>query len=105
VSVCFAKEGLTFTGAKDGQPVSPMDKLMLQLIGAVAEFERSMIRERQREGIQAAKKAGKRIGAPPKLSAAQKDEIRAMKAKGQGVSELARHFGVSRNTAYGVLRE
>ena len=77
---------------------------MLQLIGAVAEFERSMILERQREGIQVAKKAGKRIGAPPKLSAAQKAEIRVMKDAGQGVSGIARHFGVSRNTVYGVLK-
>jgi DNA invertase Pin-like site-specific DNA recombinase len=47
VHVRFVKENLTFTG-QDG----PMSNLLLSLLGAVAEFERSMIRERQREGIQ-----------------------------------------------------
>src|ERR1035441_190224 len=53
VHVQFVKENLTFTGED-----SPMSNLLLSLLGAVAEFERSMIRERQREGIALAKKAG-----------------------------------------------
>src|ERR1019366_1831007 len=53
VHVQFVKENLTFTGED-----APMSTLLLALLGAVAEFERSMIRERQREGIALAKKAG-----------------------------------------------
>ena len=50
VTVEFRKESLTFSGGDD-----PMQTLLLQMLGAVAQFERSMIRERQREGIAAAK--------------------------------------------------
>jgi DNA invertase Pin-like site-specific DNA recombinase len=53
VSVQFMKENLTFTGED-----SPMANLFLSMLGAVAEFERSLIRERQLEGIAIAKKAG-----------------------------------------------
>ena len=54
VHVRFVKENLTFSGED-----SPMSNLLLSLLGAVAEFERSMIRERQREGIALAKKKGR----------------------------------------------
>ncbi len=54
IKVQFIKENLTFTGED-----SPMSELLLNMLGAVAEFERSMIRERQREGIAIAK--GKRL--------------------------------------------
>ena len=53
VSVHFQKEGLVFTGADN-----PMNKLMLQMMGAFAEFERNLIHERQAEGIANAKKRG-----------------------------------------------
>lgn len=58
VTVQFHKEGLIFTGED-----SPFQRLQLQIIGSVAEFERAMIRERQREGIALAKKEGKYKGA------------------------------------------
>jgi DNA invertase Pin-like site-specific DNA recombinase len=64
VHVQFIKENLTFTGED-----SPMSNLLLSLLGAVAEFERSMIRERQREGIALAKKAGVYKGRKPSLTA------------------------------------
>ena len=54
ISVQFIKENLTFTWDKR----DPMSDLLLTLLGAVAQFERSLIRERQREGIALAKKAG-----------------------------------------------
>jgi DNA invertase Pin-like site-specific DNA recombinase len=69
--VQFLKENLTFTGED-----SPMFNLLLSLLGAVAEFERSMIRERQREGIALAKKAGIYKGRKPSLTAGQVAEIR-----------------------------
>ena len=53
ISVHFLKEGLTFTGED-----APMANLMLSVMGAVAQFERDLIRERQREGIELAKRAG-----------------------------------------------
>jgi DNA invertase Pin-like site-specific DNA recombinase len=71
VHVQFAKENLTFTGED-----SPMTNLLLTLLGAVAEFERSLIRERQREGIALAKEAGVYKGRKPSLTPVQVAEIR-----------------------------
>lgn len=98
VRVEFLKEHLTFTGDD-----SPMSNLLLSLLGAVSEFERSLIRERQREGIALAKKAGKYRGGQPKLTAEQVVELRRRKAGGERVADLAGEFGVSRQTVYSAL--
>jgi DNA invertase Pin-like site-specific DNA recombinase len=66
VAVEFVKENLTFTGED-----SPIAMLLLTLIGAVAQFERSIILERQREGIALARAAGKYKGRKPILNSAQ----------------------------------
>lgn len=99
IVVVFHKEGLTFNGEGDA-----MGKLMLQMMGAFAEFERSLIRERQREGIAAAKKAGKRLGRPAKLTEAQAREIRQRAAAGQAKAALAHEYNVNRQTIYNVLK-
>ena len=57
VTVQFLKERLAFSGQDD-----PFQRLQLQIIGAVAEFERALIKERQREGIAKAKSQGKHLG-------------------------------------------
>lgn len=95
VRVEFVKESLTFTGED-----SAMNTLLLSMLGAVAEFERSMILERQREGIAIAKAAGKYKGRKAALTAAQAEELRQRLAAGEGVSALAREFGVTRQTIY-----
>ena len=98
VSLKFHKENLIFTGDE-----SAMQKLMLQLMGAFAEFERTMIRERQREGIKAAQAAGKQIGAKPKLDKSQIREIKKRVRKGERKAALAREYGISRQTLYNVM--
>ena len=100
VSISFAKEGLTFTGQDD-----PFQRLQLQIIGAVAEFERSMIRERQREGIAFAKAAGKYAGRKPTLSDEQVEQARQMIAEGKKKVDIAKALGVSRPTLYKALAE
>lgn len=95
VRVEFIKEGQVFTGDDN-----PMSNLMLSLLGAVAEFERSLILERQREGIALAKAAGKYRGGKPKLDAEQAAELVRRKAAGERVADLAREFNVSRQTVY-----
>ena len=100
VTVHFHKENLAFSGNSN-----PMHKLMFQMMGAFAEFERSMIRERQREGIAAAKKKGKQIGAKPKLTSEQLSEIKMKLQKGASKSDLARDYGVSRQTIYNALSQ
>ena len=98
VQVQFIKENLTFTGED-----SPMSNLLLSLLGAVAEFERSMIRERQREGIALAKKAGVYKGRKRALTAEQVKKIRERVAAGEQKSGLAVEFGVSRQTLYSAI--
>ncbi|QWF69665.1 recombinase family protein [Methylomonas paludis] len=99
VTVKFYKEHLTFEAAH----TSPMQTLMLQMLGAFAEFERTLIKERQREGIEAAKAQGKKLGAPAKLTADQVATIKVRIEQGQDKSKVAKDFGISRPTLYKLL--
>ncbi len=99
VSVTFHKENLTFTGSDN----NPMNKLMLQMMGAFAEFERALIKERQREGIAKAKAMGKQIGRKRVLDDEQISEIKIRVDAGEAKSKLAKEFGVSRQTLYTAL--
>lgn len=76
---------------------SSTGKLMLAILGAVAEFENDIRRERQRDGIEKAKARGIYSGRPPVISAAT---IRAMRDNGVGATEIARRLGVSRASVY-----
>ncbi len=77
-------------------------KMMLTMLGAVAEFERSMLLERQREGIARAKSEGKYKGRKP-TARKHSDKINEMKLEGVGASEIARTLGISRASVYRVL--
>jgi DNA invertase Pin-like site-specific DNA recombinase len=99
IVVEFAKDHLTFTGED-----SPMANLLLSMLGAVAEFERALILERQREGIQIAKAAGKYRGGQFKLSAGKASELRSRAAAGVNRAALAREFGISRQSLYSYLQ-
>jgi DNA invertase Pin-like site-specific DNA recombinase len=98
VKVQFVKEGMTFTGENN-----PLSILMLSLVGAVAEFERALIRERQREGIALAKAKGVYKGRKRALSADQVADLKARIAAGEKKAKLAREFGISRDTLYSYL--
>lgn len=100
VVVKFHKEGLAFTGED-----SPMSNLLLSMLGAVAEFERSIILERQREGIAIAKSEGKYKGRKPSLTTDRIAELRKRAAGGEKKTALAREFGVSRETVYAYLAD
>jgi DNA invertase Pin-like site-specific DNA recombinase len=95
VVVEFAKEHLTFTSEDNA-----MSKLLLSVMGAFAEFERSLIRERQREGIALAKRKGVYKGRKPSLTPERVKELRARVAAGEKKAALAREFGISRETLY-----
>ena len=99
VVVQFHKEALTFTGE-----ASPMANLLLSMLGAVAEFERALIRERQAEGIALAKARGAYTGRPPSLSPDQVAELKGRAAAGEKKADLARAYGISRETVYAYLR-
>jgi DNA invertase Pin-like site-specific DNA recombinase len=99
VTVSFVKENLTFSGE-----ANPMNELLLTLLGAVAQFERAMIRERQREGIAIAKAKGKYKGRKPTLSDDEVTWLRT-RAADPAISKaaLAREMGISRMTLYRYL--
>ena len=99
IRVEFVKESLTFTGED-----SPMATLLLSMLGAVSEFERALIRERQREGVQLAKQRGVYKGRKPSLSAEQAAELRKRVAAGEKKAGIARDFNISRETLYQYLR-
>ena len=100
VTVKFHKEKLTFSGES-----SPFQKLHLHIIGAVAEFERAFIRERQREGIAIAKLQGKYKGRKAILGPKEIEEILRRISRRERVTTLAREYGVSRQTIYRCLKE
>jgi DNA invertase Pin-like site-specific DNA recombinase len=79
-------------------------RLVLHIMGALAEFERSLIVERTQAGLQAAKKRGRKLGRPTKLTAAQAGHARALLASGEDGRTVARSFGVARSTLYAALK-
>jgi DNA invertase Pin-like site-specific DNA recombinase len=99
VRIEFIKEHLTFTGDD-----SPLSKLMLSVMGAVHEFERALIKERQLEGIALAKKRGAFKGRKKLLSQAEVSELRQRNARGMSKAQIAREFSISRETVYKYLR-
>jgi DNA invertase Pin-like site-specific DNA recombinase len=98
IAVKFVKENLTFTGDD-----SPMNNLLLTLLGAVAEFERSMIHERQREGIAIAKTKGLYKGRRQQLTEQETAELKVRVECGEQKAQIARDLGISRNTLYNYL--
>jgi DNA invertase Pin-like site-specific DNA recombinase len=100
VRIQFVKEGLTFTGDD-----APMSMLMLSIMGAVAEFERSIIRERQAEGIRIAKTKGVYKGRKASLTYDQVEEVRLKVAAGVPKAKIAREYKCNRETLYRYLRQ
>jgi DNA invertase Pin-like site-specific DNA recombinase len=99
LTVQFVKESLTFSGED-----SPMAMLLLSMLGAVEEFERATIRERQREGIAIAKSKDVYLGRKPSLNAGQVQELRKRIATGEKKASIARDLKVSRQTLYEYSR-
>ncbi|WDR34337.1 recombinase family protein [Pseudomonas serboccidentalis] len=97
VEVQFHKEGLHFTGE-----ASPMQELMLGLLGSVAQFERALIRERQAEGIQKAKAAGVYKG---RVKTVNDEAIRkAMAEDGASFRKVAKALGVSLSSVQRAMK-
>ncbi|WP_340268859.1 recombinase family protein [Sphingobium mellinum] len=99
IQIEFVKESLAFSGED-----SPMANLMLSVMGAFAEFERALIRERQREGIAVAKQRGAYRGRKRSLSDEMVAELHRRAAAGERKAAIARELGISRETLYQYLR-
>ncbi|EZP66720.1 DNA invertase [Sphingomonas paucimobilis] len=99
IRIEFVKESLAFSGED-----SPMANLMLSVMGAFAEFERALIRERQREGIALARQRGAYRGRKRSLSDDKVAELLRRIAAGERKATIARDLGISRETLYQYLR-
>ena len=95
VEVRFIKENLFFHPQQDR---NPMTELMLNMLGSFAQFERDMIKERQREGIAIAKSKGVYKGRKKALSDQQIFEIKKLVMQGESKQSIANQYGLSRRT-------
>lgn len=100
VSVQFVKENMNFAGNDD-----PRSTLMFTMLAAFAQFERSLIKERQREGIELAKAKGKYKGGKPKLDDDHVAMLKHWVADGIPKAEVARRLSITRETVYQYLKE
>lgn len=99
VRVEFVTEHLAFTGDD-----SPLANLLLSVMGAFAEFERALIRDRQAEGIAKAKQRGAYKGRKKSLTDTQVLDLISQAATGETKTSLAKQYGISRETVYTYLR-
>ena len=97
-AVHFVKENLHFSGDKS----DPTQELLLSMLGAVYQFERAIMKERQREGIAVARAAGKFKGRPKSID---NHEIRRILAEGNSISKTADLLGVSMSSVQRAKRE
>lgn len=101
VSVEFTKENMAFSAGKE----DARSALMFTMLSAFAQFERSLIRERQREGIALAKAKGTIYkGRKPALGVQQVTELHQRVAAGHNKTKLAKELGISRETLYQYIR-
>ena len=101
VAVQFVKENLTF----DGKSNNYISTLTLSIMGAFAEFERNVIRERQREGIELAKQRHAFTGRPKQLTDTQVEQIKQQVQTGASKDDIAKRFGISRATLYRYINK
>ena len=102
IAVQFIKEGKTFRG----DSTDAMDRLMLSMLGAFAEYERTLIRERQREGIAKAKESGVYKGKKPKITdpTVIAQLVSDATALGANKTKVAAKYSISRETLYKYLK-
>lgn len=99
VTLKFHKESLTFEGAV----TNAMQDLMLSMIGAVAQFEKAMINERQREGIEKAKARG--VYSQERAKRVDREEVKALLAEGLPMAQIAKKLGCSSKTIQRIKNE
>lgn len=100
-SVKFQKGNMTL----DGQNDHNMSKLLFQILGSFAEFERSVSKQRQYEGIMKAKENGKYLGRFPKLTQTQRNKIIERCNENESIYRLAKEHSASRGTIYNMMKQ
>ncbi|ELS5869632.1 recombinase family protein [Escherichia coli] len=102
VNLHIVKDGINLMG---GEELNPMIKMQLQIMGAVAEMERELIAERRKEGIAAAKAAGRHLGRPAKglrLVEVNKEAVLAALAEGKSIRKVAEEFNISKSMVHRI---
>lgn len=100
-TISFVKEGLEFSPGH----ADPVKQAVFGMLSVFAQFERSLIKQRQAEGIASAKAKGKHLGRPAKLTTVQRKEISARVASGEAIKAIAAEFAVSRATVYNCVTQ
>lgn len=99
-AVTFVKENMTFGNGEN----SALSEMLFNVLGSFAQFERRLIKERQAEGIAAAKAKGKHLGRPSRLNERQKNEIIRKHQEGTTIARLSREYGISRGSVYNIIK-
>jgi DNA invertase Pin-like site-specific DNA recombinase len=95
VLLCSVREGIDYS--------TPTGRMLAGIFAALAEYERDLMHERAAAARAAARARGRHTGRPPRLSADQVRQLRALRAGGESITDLTRSFGVSRATVYRAL--
>lgn len=97
ITIIFHTERLTFTNEEN-----PVSTMMLQMLGMIAQFERTLTRKRQAEGIAIAKSKGKHLGRP-RIDYSRRDEAIELSKQGNNISQIAKAMNLSRASIYKLL--
>jgi len=92
------------TSDKQVDTTTTMGKAMFGMMAVFAEFERDIIRERTKSGLEAARKRGK-VGGRPKIDDKVKRQVKALYASGESAIDIAKEYGIGRSTIYKILNE
>ncbi len=96
--------GAGFASLSDGiDTTTPVGKLLFHVTGAMAEFERSLISERTKAGMEAARRKGRRPGRPPRLDADQRRQINALARNDVPMAAIARQMRVGKTTIWRAI--
>jgi len=92
---------IAITQGLDTDQQNPASRFLLHVLGAAAEFERSLIRERVSAGMRAAKKAGKAMGRPRRIF--NRDAVHELRRKGMSIASIGQHLGIGVGTVARTL--
>lgn len=99
------EKGVEFVSINDSfDTTTPTGRAMFGMLAVFAEFERDIIRQRTKSGLEAAKKRGK-LGGRPKLEEKTKRQVKALYAAGESATDIAKEFNIGRSTVYKILNE
>jgi len=101
----MSERGVEFVSLSDSlDTTTPAGEAMFGMLAVFAQFERSIIRERTRAGLESAKKRG-RIGGRPKIDEKIKRQVVALFEAGESANDIAKEYGMGRSTVYKIVNE